>query len=272
MCMFVHISSPMQHGSWSITTRSKAYWHYRYQQNDRCNMTSLTARCSWWAAISSISISYHVFNTGSNCFQFISALICWPRFINNRGLYSYSLAYGIGSYYTYQAIIGTYRGICGGVSRELALKLLIWVILPIQNDAKKQLRNDWNPGILVLIWKYSARAIQWIPTWQGLDVFQKSLRLCPRQLLVHIEGSPFVLWAETRQLVIVRLGPLWGSVISQVNGSLFVNTSIHSILLSSKISTNSTQKNTHNNCPIEVQAVVIYHYSWWWWRWVWWLF
>ena len=27
----------------------------------------------------------------------------------------------------------------------------------------------------VLIWEYSARSIPWIPTWQGLDVFQKSL-------------------------------------------------------------------------------------------------
>ena len=32
--------------------------------------------------------------------------------------------------------------------------------------------------ILPLIWEYSARAIQWIPTWQGLDGFQKSLRSC----------------------------------------------------------------------------------------------
>ena len=32
---------------------------------------------------------------------------------------------------------------------------------------------------MVLIWKYSVRAFQWIPTWQGLDGFQKSLRPCP---------------------------------------------------------------------------------------------
>ena len=35
----------------------------------------------------------------------------------------------------------------------------------------------WSPGIWVLIWEYSVRAIQWIPTWHGLDGFQKSL--CP---------------------------------------------------------------------------------------------
>ena len=42
----------------------------------------------------------------------------------------------------------------------------------------KNLRNHWNPGIWVLIWKYSARAFQWIPTWQGSDGFRKSLRSC----------------------------------------------------------------------------------------------
>ena len=49
---------------------------------------------------------------------------------------------------------------------------LIWAI---QNNAK-----TWKTtGTLVngfLIWEYPARAIQWIPIWQGLDGFQKSLR------------------------------------------------------------------------------------------------
>ena len=31
--------------------------------------------------------------------------------------------------------------------------------------------NDWNNATWVLIWEYSERAIQWIPTWQGLDGF-----------------------------------------------------------------------------------------------------
>ena len=43
---------------------------------------------------------------------------------------------------------------------------------------KKAKKNDWKPGIWVLIWEFSARAIQWIPTWKGLDSFQKSLWLC----------------------------------------------------------------------------------------------
>ena len=43
--------------------------------------------------------------------------------------------------------------------------------LPILNDAK-HLRNYWNPGTWVPIQEYSAKAIQWIPTWHGLDGFQ----------------------------------------------------------------------------------------------------
>ena len=38
--------------------------------------------------------------------------------------------------------------------------------------------NDWNTGTWVLIWEYYARTIQWIPTQQGLDSVQKSLRIC----------------------------------------------------------------------------------------------
>ena len=33
----------------------------------------------------------------------------------------------------------------------------------------------WNPGKWVLIWKYSTRAFHCIPTWQGLDGFQRFL-------------------------------------------------------------------------------------------------
>ena len=41
-----------------------------------------------------------------------------------------------------------------------------------------QKTEKWlKPLHMVFIWKYSARAIQWIPTWQGLDGFQRSL--CP---------------------------------------------------------------------------------------------
>ena len=47
-----------------------------------------------------------------------------------------------------------------------------WLIWPIQND-KKTLKNVWNPSKWVLIWECSARAIQWIPTWQGWHGFQK---------------------------------------------------------------------------------------------------
>ena len=42
----------------------------------------------------------------------------------------------------------------------------------------KKHENDWNPGSWVLISAYSVRAFQWLPTWQGLDGFQKSLHPC----------------------------------------------------------------------------------------------
>ena len=52
-----------------------------------------------------------------------------------------------------------------------------WLICPIQKYAKN-LKNVWNHGLWVLIWEYSVRAIQWVATWQGSVVFQKSLRHC----------------------------------------------------------------------------------------------
>ena len=39
-------------------------------------------------------------------------------------------------------------------------------------------KNDRNPGKWVLIWESSSSALLWIPTWQGLDGFQKSLHPC----------------------------------------------------------------------------------------------
>ena len=43
---------------------------------------------------------------------------------------------------------------------------------------RKNLKNDRNHGKWVLIWENSVRAIYWIPTWQGLDGFQRSSRPC----------------------------------------------------------------------------------------------
>ena len=48
----------------------------------------------------------------------------------------------------------------------------------ITKSCKNPKKNDWNPGTWILIWEYSARAIQWIPTWQVLDGFQKSSHPC----------------------------------------------------------------------------------------------
>ena len=78
---------------------------------------------------------------------------------------------------------------------------ILTLILLVANlgNAKwcKNLKNDWNPGILVLIWEHSTRAIQWVPTWPGLDGFQKSLRpsalekssLSIRRVILNMSGS-----------------------------------------------------------------------------------
>ena len=64
---------------------------------------------------------------------------------------------------------------------------VIWVIstlmLLVANLANtKWCKNNWKITETlphqVLIWEYSTRAVQWIPTWQGLDGFQNSLRAC----------------------------------------------------------------------------------------------
>ena len=62
-------------------------------------------------------------------------------------------------------------GNCHGLD---TLALLLLVANLANTKWCKNLRNDWNPGI----WEYSSRAIQWIPTWHGLDGFQRFLHPC----------------------------------------------------------------------------------------------
>ena len=61
--------------------------------------------------------------------------------------------------------------------------------------SRKNLKNDCNLDKWVLIWEYSVRAIQWIPTWQGFDfwflIFQKNLHPCAlgkSSLSIGMEG------------------------------------------------------------------------------------
>ena len=67
-------------------------------------------------------------------------------------------------------------------SRTYSINLLTLMLLVANlantKSCKKAKKNDWNPDKWVLIWEYSVRAFQWIPTWQGLDGFQKSLHSC----------------------------------------------------------------------------------------------
>ena len=60
------------------------------------------------------------------------------------------------------------------------LTLMLLVANSVNTKWSKKPENYWNCGKWVLIWEYSARAIQWIPTWQGFDGFQKFAFLCLR--------------------------------------------------------------------------------------------
>ena len=77
---------------------------------------------------------------------------------------------------------------------------------------QKNLKNDWNPGKWVLIRESSARAIQRILTWQGLDGFQKILRSCAlTKVALALEGlkrkRSFAIWvfSAARKCVWCRL-------------------------------------------------------------------
>ena len=48
----------------------------------------------------------------------------------------------------------------------------------MQKKIYENMKNDWNPSTWALILEYLSRAIQWIPTWQSFDYFQKSLLPC----------------------------------------------------------------------------------------------
>ena len=63
------------------------------------------------------------------------------------------------------------------INKPSSLLILMLLVANLDNTKWcKNLKNDWNPGKWVLILEYSSPAIQWIPTWQGLNGFQKSLR------------------------------------------------------------------------------------------------
>ena len=89
----------------------------------------------------------------------------------------------------FQSFAGFFSSFCiGQISHKqhtgynrVVLFVNLTLMLLVANLANtkwcKNMDNDQNPGKWVLIWKCSVRAIQWIPTLQGLDAFKKYL--CP---------------------------------------------------------------------------------------------
>ena len=100
----------------------------------------------------------------------------------------------------------TYRFIrcSSGFAWDLKYKFHLTLMLLVANLANtkwcKNLENDWNPGIWVLIWKHSSRAIQWIPTWQGLDGFKG---FCVLVLWTKVAAALEGLTWQYRQLCLI---------------------------------------------------------------------
>ena len=101
--------------------------------------------------------------------------------------------------------------------------MLWWVIWPIDTKWCKTLKHEWKPWhAWLLIWEYSARVIQWLPTWQGLDVFQKSLSPCAldestsilsigrvNEVVKPNQGCPSFSFLEHRQSVLEHNNFRW---------------------------------------------------------------
>ena len=73
----------------------------------------------------------------------------------------------------------TYSSVSSGHCAQTVEENHLSIMLLVANLANtKWCKKAENPSKWVLIWEVSVRAIQWIPTWQGLDGFQKSLHHC----------------------------------------------------------------------------------------------
>ena len=74
----------------------------------------------------------------------------------------------------------------------MPLTLMLLVANLFHTKWCKKNKNDWNPGTWILSWRYSVRAIQWIPTWQGLDSLKKIFAyLCFDGLSLRIKGLTY---------------------------------------------------------------------------------
>ena len=84
---------------------------------------------------------------------------------------------------------------------HLVLAKLATSSIRVKNEIELLSKIFLFPTIVVLIWEYSVRAIQWIPTWQGVDVCQKSLCSCAlAKVALALEAlstnNMFVFWTN----------------------------------------------------------------------------
>ena len=83
---------------------------------------------------------------------------------------------------------------------------------------QKNWKKTENSGTWVLIWECTARAIQWIPIWQGLVGFQKSVHACVLddnslsiERVKFLDGINFIPFRQEKNLHILssKLNFLW---------------------------------------------------------------
>ena len=122
---------------------------------------------------------------------------------------------GFQSFFTFFASFCIVKLATRSVIIELTLMLLLTNLANIKWCKKPE---KWLETLAngVLIWEYSVRAIQWVPAWQGLDVFQKSLHL--RALDESSLRSVRVKWAswscQVGWLVELHYRKLWEHQVS----------------------------------------------------------
>ena len=143
-------------------------------------------------AIPALTVMEKVSNGGKDNPNAAGGWFCKYKMMYKRWIMTKTLAYGylsestqreLSNEYQHDRVLKVYKSLFIFVlwqKKTLDIYYPLcwwWLILLIQNGTK-MLKNDWNSGIWVLIWEYSVRAIQWIPTWQGFDGVQKYLCFC----------------------------------------------------------------------------------------------
>ena len=93
----------------------------------------------------------------------------------------------------------------------------------------KNLKNDRNTGIWVLILEYSVRGFQWIPTWQDLEGFYKNLCILVlwNEVALALEGLTILYPKRCRKIhlqcnTLAHTCTLWSHIFLEILISNFL--------------------------------------------------